>query len=55
VARDSGLAIEVGPFGTGLAGPRREVLDALRRVVEAAIDAGAHNIRVKLEVPSEAR
>lgn len=54
-ARASGLAVEVGPFGTGLAGPREEVLDALRAVVEAAMDAGAHSIQVKLEMPSEAR
>ena len=54
-ARASGLAVEVGPFGTGLAGPRAEVLDVLVDVVNAAIDAGARGVQVKLEVPSEAR
>ena len=54
-ARDSGLAVEAGPHGTGLAGPRDEVLDALRRVVEAAIDAGAESFEIKLEMPSQAR
>ena len=54
-ARDSGLAVEVGPNDTGLAGPRGEVLDALRRVVEAAIQAGAQSIEIKLEMPSQAR
>ena len=54
-ARDSGLVVDVGPDGTGLAGPRAEVLDALRRVVEAAIAAGARSIEIKLEMPSQAR
>jgi uncharacterized protein YqgV (UPF0045/DUF77 family) len=54
-ARASGLAVEVGPFGTGLAGPRAEVLDALGKVMDAAINAGARSIQVKLEVPSEVR
>jgi uncharacterized protein YqgV (UPF0045/DUF77 family) len=54
-ARASGLAVEVGPFGTGLAGPRRDVLDTLRKVIDAAIEAGARTIQVKLEAPSETR
>jgi uncharacterized protein YqgV (UPF0045/DUF77 family) len=54
-ARASGLAIEVGPFGTGLAGPRVDVLEALARVVNAAIDAGAHGVQVKIEVPKSSR
>jgi hypothetical protein len=32
-----------------LAGARREVLDALRSVIEAALDAGAQAVRVTLE------
>jgi uncharacterized protein YqgV (UPF0045/DUF77 family) len=55
VARASGLAVEVGPFGTGLVGPRAEVLDVLREVIDAAMEAGARSIDVKLEAPSEAR
>ena len=54
-ARASGLAIEVGPFGTGLAGSRADVLDAFTRVMEAAIEAGARSIQVKLRVATEAR
>jgi uncharacterized protein YqgV (UPF0045/DUF77 family) len=54
-ARASGLAVEVGPFGTGLAGPRAAVLETLTRVMDAAIRAGARSIQVKLEVPSETR
>jgi uncharacterized protein YqgV (UPF0045/DUF77 family) len=54
-ARASGLAVEVGPFGTGLAGARAEVLEALTRVMEAAIEAGARSIHVKLQVPSQTR
>jgi uncharacterized protein YqgV (UPF0045/DUF77 family) len=54
-ARASGLAVEVGPFGTGLAGPRAAVLETLTRVMDAAIRAGARSIQVKLEVASESR
>lgn len=54
-ARASGLALEAGPFTTGLAGARAEVLEALGRVVSAAIDAGATTIEIKLEAPSESR
>jgi uncharacterized protein YqgV (UPF0045/DUF77 family) len=54
-ARSSGLEVEVGPFGTGLAGPRHEVLETLNKVINAAIDAGARSIQLKLEVPSEHR
>jgi uncharacterized protein YqgV (UPF0045/DUF77 family) len=54
-ARASGLAIEVGPFGTGLAGSRAEVLAALAEVMDAAIEAGAHSISVKLRAATEAR
>lgn len=53
-AGDTGLAREAGPGTTLLAGSRPEVLDGLRRVVEAALDAGARELRVKLEVPGEA-
>jgi uncharacterized protein YqgV (UPF0045/DUF77 family) len=50
-ARASGLAVEVGPFGTGLSGDRSDVLDALRAVVEAAVDAGARSVHIKVESP----
>ena len=54
VASDSGLAREAGPETTVLAGGREEVLDAVRRVVEAALDAGAHAVEVKVEAEGEA-
>jgi uncharacterized protein YqgV (UPF0045/DUF77 family) len=50
-AEASGLALEVGPRGTGLSGDRGKVLDALRAVVNSAIDAGARSIDIKIEVP----
>jgi uncharacterized protein YqgV (UPF0045/DUF77 family) len=48
-AATSGLASETGPESMALAGSRPEVLDALRGVIEAALDAGALGVRVKLE------
>jgi uncharacterized protein YqgV (UPF0045/DUF77 family) len=54
-ARASGLAVEVGPFGTGLAGSRTDVLRALSQVMNAAIDAGARSIQIDLQVATEAR
>lgn len=54
VAGDSGLAHEAGPETTVLAGGRGEVLDAVRRVVETALDAGAHVVEVKVEAERDA-
>ena len=54
VAGDSGLAHEAGPETTVLAGGRKEVLDAVRRVVEAALDEGAHVVEVKVEAERDA-
>jgi uncharacterized protein YqgV (UPF0045/DUF77 family) len=53
-ASDSGLAREAGPEVTALAGGRREVLEASLRVVEAALDAGAHAVEVRVEAEGEA-
>lgn len=53
-ASDSGLAREAGPEITALAGGRREVLEASLRVLEAALDAGAHAVEVRVEVEGEA-
>ena len=50
-AQASGLAVDVGPLGTGLSGSRAEVLGALVEVMDAAIEAGARSIHVKVEVP----
>ena len=55
-ASDSGLStLESGPDTTALAGRRSEVLDAVRRVMEAALDAGAGEVRLKVEVQEESR
>ena len=54
-AADTGLALDTGPSTTALSGARREVLDALSRVLDAALAAGATTVDVKLEVPTDAR
>ena len=54
-AVDSGLkAHEAGPDATVLSGGREEVLDAVRKVVEASLDAGAKTVQVKVEAQEEA-
>ena len=53
-AETSGLAQEAGPKNLALAGGREEVLQALFKVIEASLDAGAKSVQVKLEVPVEA-
>jgi hypothetical protein len=50
-AKASGLAIDAGPGVTGLSGDTAAVLDALGRVIGAAVDAGARSIDIKIEVP----
>ena len=55
VAAETGLALDAGPATTALSGAKAEVLDALRRVVDAALAAGAFTVQVKLEVPRDAR
>jgi hypothetical protein len=37
-----------------LAGERREVLEASLKVIEAALDSGAHAIEVRVEAEGEA-
>jgi uncharacterized protein YqgV (UPF0045/DUF77 family) len=54
-AADSGLALDTGPTTTALSGARGEVLDALTRVLDAALSAGAATVDVRLEVPRDAR
>jgi uncharacterized protein YqgV (UPF0045/DUF77 family) len=49
-AQASGLVVDIGPLGTGLSGQRAEVIGALAEVMDAAIDAGAHSIHIKVEV-----
>lgn len=54
-ATESGLAHESRPESTMLAGSRAEVLDAMRKVIEASLDAGAHIVQVKLETQGHAQ
>ena len=54
-AVQTGLALDAGPTTTALSGARREVLDALSRVLDAALSAGATTVEVKLEIPRDAR
>lgn len=54
VAGESGLAHEAGPETLVLAGSRQEVLEAVMRVVEASLDAGARAVEVKVEAEGDA-
>jgi uncharacterized protein YqgV (UPF0045/DUF77 family) len=54
-ATESGLAHESGPGTTLLTGARAEVLEALRKVIDASLDAGAHVVQVKVEAQGDAR
>jgi uncharacterized protein YqgV (UPF0045/DUF77 family) len=54
-AADTGLALDTGPTTTALSGARGEVLDALSRVLDAALTAGATTVEVRLEVPRDTR
>jgi uncharacterized protein YqgV (UPF0045/DUF77 family) len=54
-AAATGLALDTGPTTTALSGSRREVLEALAKVLDAALSAGAATVDVRLEVPSDAR
>jgi uncharacterized protein YqgV (UPF0045/DUF77 family) len=55
-AGDSGLSThEAGPDTTVLAGSRKVVLDAVRQVIDAALDAGARKVQVKVEAQGEAK
>ena len=54
-ANSSGLvASEAGPdVTTALAGGRSEVIDALVKVIDASLDAGAHRLEVKVEAQED--
>ena len=54
-AGETGLAHEAGPETMVLAGGRREVLDSATRVVEAALDAGARAVELKIEAEGDAQ
>ncbi len=53
-AGETGLAHEAGPETMVLAGGRGEVLEAVTRVVEAALDAGAGGVELKIEAQGDA-
>jgi uncharacterized protein YqgV (UPF0045/DUF77 family) len=44
----AGLESEFGPLGTQFAGPVDEVLDTLRAVLGAALEAGATRVTIQL-------
>ena len=54
-AAETGLALDAGPTTTALSGARSEVLDALRRVLDAALSAGATTVEVRFEVSRDTR
>jgi hypothetical protein len=49
------LALDAGPGELALSGSRAAVLGALGDAVVAALDAGAHQLDVRLEAPQESR
>ncbi|MBA3423404.1 MAG: hypothetical protein ACR2HO_02045 [Rubrobacteraceae bacterium] len=53
-AGESGLAREAGPESIMLAGGRREVLETVTKTVEAALDAGARTVEVRVEAEGDA-
>ena len=53
-AGETGLAHEAGPETMVLAGERREVLDAVTRVLEATLDAGAGGVELRIEAQGDA-
>ena len=53
-ASDSGLAYEAGPETTVLAGVRSEVLEAVLKVIETSLDAGARAVQVRVEAEGDA-
>jgi hypothetical protein len=55
VAGPSGIAHDGGPGETLLSGSRAQVLATLGDVVQAALDAHAYRIDVRLEAPTESR
>lgn len=50
----SGLAHEAGPETILLAGGRREVLEAVAKTTDAALDAGAREVTSKVEAEGDA-
>ncbi|MGI8650247.1 MAG: hypothetical protein ACR2KW_07705 [Rubrobacter sp.] len=53
-AGETGLAHEAGPGKINLAGSKAEVLDAMRKVVDEALEAGAKSVEVEVEAKDDA-
>jgi uncharacterized protein YqgV (UPF0045/DUF77 family) len=53
-ASETNLARDSGPETIVLAGGREEVLEGVRWVVEAALDAGARSVRAEIEAQGDA-
>ena len=53
VAGETGLAHEAGPETIMLSGARKEVLEATMKVLEAALDAGAKSVEMKVEAEAD--
>jgi uncharacterized protein YqgV (UPF0045/DUF77 family) len=51
-AERSGLAVEVGPFGTGVTGDDDAVLDVVDAIVRAAVGAGATRVSLQVVRPT---
>jgi uncharacterized protein YqgV (UPF0045/DUF77 family) len=51
-AERSGLAVDVGPFGTGVTGDDDAVLDVVDAIVRAAMGAGATRVSLQVVRPT---
>jgi len=47
-ARDSGLPVEFGPFGTAVSGPAEDVIKVIAAVVRVATEHGATTISIQV-------
>lgn len=47
-AQASGLAVDIGPFGTTVSGPHDAVVAALSAVIDAAMAAGATAVQINV-------
>ncbi|MEU6233616.1 thiamine-binding protein [Kitasatospora sp. NPDC047058] len=53
VVDEAGLAVSVGPFGTGAEGDADQVLTAVTKLLRETLDAGATRISVQVSVLDE--
>jgi uncharacterized protein YqgV (UPF0045/DUF77 family) len=47
-AREAGVEVDMGPFGDRIRGDETQVLDALRGMLRAALEAGATRISIQV-------